>query len=233
MATLAERCKAAGLLSAAELTRITATSKETLTNWMKDKPVLFEVVLKGSVSDMELRVLKMELDDLKKGLVYQATLDACNKSKIIGEQTWCFSPEDLQEQAKLIERLTADNQRLQAENSLLSRQESKQQLERDIVGFTLQENYDALLQLRSEDKAELEKLRAENSRLKNQKESKIYDVAEIDKVRLYKALSAYKAKGHHGYCEATLKNGESCTHKGTEYYYMDFDLYVCPRHKPS
>lgn len=49
MATLAERCKEAGLSSAAELTRITGTSKETLTNWMKDKPTLFEVVLQGAM----------------------------------------------------------------------------------------------------------------------------------------------------------------------------------------
>jgi len=49
MTTLAEQCKEAGLQSAAELTRITGASKETLTNWMKEKPKLFEVVLQGAL----------------------------------------------------------------------------------------------------------------------------------------------------------------------------------------
>ncbi len=34
------------------------------------------------------------------------------------EQTWCFSPEELQEQARLIERLTTENARLTAELQL-------------------------------------------------------------------------------------------------------------------
>lgn len=51
MTTLSLRCKEVGLSSAVELIRITGTSKETLTNWMKFKPVLFEVVLKGALQN--------------------------------------------------------------------------------------------------------------------------------------------------------------------------------------
>lgn len=49
MTTLAERCKKSGLSGAAELVRITDTSKQTLTNWMKEKPTLFQVVLQGAL----------------------------------------------------------------------------------------------------------------------------------------------------------------------------------------
>jgi len=46
--TPSEQCKAAGLTSLAELSRITSASVGTLANWSKHKPVLFEVVLFGA-----------------------------------------------------------------------------------------------------------------------------------------------------------------------------------------
>ena len=49
MLTLSKKCKAVGFKSALELTRITGVSKETLTNWMKNKPLLFDVVLLGAL----------------------------------------------------------------------------------------------------------------------------------------------------------------------------------------
>ena len=47
--TPSEQCKAAGLKSLAELSEITGQSVRTLSNWHKDKPVLFRIVLIGAV----------------------------------------------------------------------------------------------------------------------------------------------------------------------------------------
>ena len=43
------KCKAAGLKSLNELAEISHQSPQTLSNWYKHKPELFEVVLAGSV----------------------------------------------------------------------------------------------------------------------------------------------------------------------------------------
>lgn len=45
-----EQCKAAGLKSLAELSRITGESEQTLINWHKNKPVLFDIVTKGAAA---------------------------------------------------------------------------------------------------------------------------------------------------------------------------------------
>ena len=44
-----EKAKAAGLKSLTELSEITGVSLQTLTNWSKNKPKLFNIVLKGAV----------------------------------------------------------------------------------------------------------------------------------------------------------------------------------------
>lgn len=44
-----EKAKTAGLKNLAELAEITGRSTQTLRNWDKDNPELFEVVLKGAV----------------------------------------------------------------------------------------------------------------------------------------------------------------------------------------
>ena len=44
-----EQCKAAGLKSLAELSRITGESVQTLINWHKNKPLLFKVLIAGAV----------------------------------------------------------------------------------------------------------------------------------------------------------------------------------------
>ena len=44
-----ERCKDAGLKSLAELSDMTMVSVQTLNNWSKDKPALFDIVLAGAV----------------------------------------------------------------------------------------------------------------------------------------------------------------------------------------
>jgi len=44
-----EKCKAAGLKSLAELAEITGESVQTLNNWFKNKPVVFDLVLRGAV----------------------------------------------------------------------------------------------------------------------------------------------------------------------------------------
>lgn len=48
--TPSQQCKEAGLNSLVELVAMTRTSKQTLTNWHKNKPVLFTVCLEGAVS---------------------------------------------------------------------------------------------------------------------------------------------------------------------------------------
>lgn len=108
MATLSERAKAAGLTSASELTRITGASKETLTNWLKDKPQLFEIVLKGATANIQPK--PQEPEPPAPDAVTQHT------------QTTAFSYEELQEQAKLIERLQAENALLNAELQIKNRE---------------------------------------------------------------------------------------------------------------
>jgi hypothetical protein len=48
--TTSEQCKAAGLKSLAELSKISGVSVQTLINWHKDKPALFSVVVAGAVA---------------------------------------------------------------------------------------------------------------------------------------------------------------------------------------
>jgi hypothetical protein len=45
-----EQCKQAGLSGLSELMEITGVGKTTLINWAKNKPKLFNVVVKGAVS---------------------------------------------------------------------------------------------------------------------------------------------------------------------------------------
>ena len=44
-----EQCKAAGLKSLAELSKISGESVQTLNNWSKHKPIVFDLVLRGAV----------------------------------------------------------------------------------------------------------------------------------------------------------------------------------------
>jgi len=46
--TPSEQCKAAGLKSLAELSKISCVSIQTLINWHKNKPILFEMVTFGA-----------------------------------------------------------------------------------------------------------------------------------------------------------------------------------------
>ena len=47
--TPSEQCKAAGLKSLAELSKISEVSVQTLINWHRDKQRLFEVLLAGAI----------------------------------------------------------------------------------------------------------------------------------------------------------------------------------------
>ena len=51
-----EKCKAAGLKSLAELAEITGESVQTLNNWSKNKPRVFDLVLRGSAMEKLSRV---------------------------------------------------------------------------------------------------------------------------------------------------------------------------------
>lgn len=76
---------------------------------------------------------------------HKANVEATQSTKpeTQAEQTWCFSAEDLQEQARLIEKLTAENQRLTAELQLSKKAKGKPSTTQDfkgvgdLTGFTL------------------------------------------------------------------------------------------------
>ncbi len=48
--TASQQAKQAGLKSLAEVTRMTGQSKETLSNWSRNKPELFHVVIQGCLA---------------------------------------------------------------------------------------------------------------------------------------------------------------------------------------
>lgn len=48
--TPSEQCKTAGLFSLAELSRISGVSVQTLINWSRNKPKVFEIVILGAVA---------------------------------------------------------------------------------------------------------------------------------------------------------------------------------------
>jgi len=50
--TPSQQVKAAGLKSLSQVSEITGVSAQTLSNWVKDKPVLFEVVLLGCIAQL-------------------------------------------------------------------------------------------------------------------------------------------------------------------------------------
>ena len=52
--TPSEQAKAAGLKSLGRVTELTGVSRQTLTNWSKNKPKLFAVVLLGGVAKEDL-----------------------------------------------------------------------------------------------------------------------------------------------------------------------------------
>lgn len=52
--TASEEAKKAGLKSLAEVSRLTKVSAQTLRNWHRDKPELFNVVLLGCCDGVEL-----------------------------------------------------------------------------------------------------------------------------------------------------------------------------------
>lgn len=52
--TPSEQCKQAGLKSLKEVSEMTDTSEQTLINWHKNKPQLFDVVIAGCVAKKHL-----------------------------------------------------------------------------------------------------------------------------------------------------------------------------------
>ena len=50
------KCKAAGLKSLAELAEISGESVQTLNNWYKKKPIVFDLVLRGAVAKKQAAV---------------------------------------------------------------------------------------------------------------------------------------------------------------------------------
>jgi hypothetical protein len=50
--TPSEQCKAAGLKSLAELSRLSGQSTQTLINWARDKPELFALVVAGAAQSL-------------------------------------------------------------------------------------------------------------------------------------------------------------------------------------
>jgi len=52
--TPSEQCKVAGLKSLIELSKISSVSVQTLINWHRDKPTLFDVLLVGAKTSKEI-----------------------------------------------------------------------------------------------------------------------------------------------------------------------------------
>lgn len=53
--TPSQQAKAAGLKSLAELSRVSGVSEQTLINWHRDKPVLFNLVCLGAAMAKEIK----------------------------------------------------------------------------------------------------------------------------------------------------------------------------------
>jgi hypothetical protein len=51
--TAAKAAKSAGLKNLAEVAKLTGVDRQTLHNWSKDKPLLFNIVLKGCVAEID------------------------------------------------------------------------------------------------------------------------------------------------------------------------------------
>ena len=73
-----ERAKQAGLDSLEELAEMTGQSVQTLNNWSKNKPKLFDVVLAGAV-----QIKRHDLQDLE---VIQTLADIESKARLLQEQ---------------------------------------------------------------------------------------------------------------------------------------------------
>ncbi len=52
--TPSQQAKSVGLKSLTQVSQITGVSLNTLTNWHRDKPELFRIVLIGAISDLGL-----------------------------------------------------------------------------------------------------------------------------------------------------------------------------------
>lgn len=53
-----EKCKAAGLKSLAELSKMTGRSSKTLIDWSNNDPEFFELLLRGAVSKKQCRAFQ-------------------------------------------------------------------------------------------------------------------------------------------------------------------------------
>lgn len=60
-----KQCKAIGLKGLGELSDITGVSHQTLSNWCRDKPKLFNIVLKGAYFEKSLNYFKKDVDIIK------------------------------------------------------------------------------------------------------------------------------------------------------------------------
>ena len=55
-----EECKNAGLKSLAHLVEISGVSEQTLINWHRSKPIVFDLVLRGAVSATQKEYLGID-----------------------------------------------------------------------------------------------------------------------------------------------------------------------------
>lgn len=77
-----------------------------------------------------IRVPVSVAEKIKHGILNDVTESSNQQSQIDPKQTWCFSFDELQEQARLIERLTAENQRLTAELQIANRKTTPENQEK-------------------------------------------------------------------------------------------------------
>jgi hypothetical protein len=81
-----DQCKAAGLKSLAELSRISGESVQTLNNWHRNKPKLFEIVLKGCLE--EKSIVNDKWDNLLKCLFYAPSSPVSAKKALEIKDWW-------------------------------------------------------------------------------------------------------------------------------------------------
>lgn len=135
----------------------------------------------------------------------------------VDSQTWCFSQDDLQEQAKLVEKLTAENSRLQAELQLAKRQPTQP--------------------AQTCDNAEITRLTEESKYWSNKCLESESFYAESLKIIENLQNEIKKPSDRHitienKLCQFVKANGAQCKNKATNLIDMNgFSVYCCECHK--
>ena len=153
------------------------------------------------------------------------------ESKQEPEQTWAFSHEDLQEQARLIERLTTENSRLSAELQLTRKTKPYHQAFADNKRLAELEKENGNL------KAELELAR--KAKPVPTEAPAEFDINALDKIQLLELLKqlenrekpkTFRHGWNHSGCECLTAKGDPCKNIAEEKLQADLVIDVCKVH---